>query len=99
MTAHTPGDGFIEGWHKDFGCYTDPRMAMALNRLDLAEEDIWCVHKWLDEMGAPRIDGGHLSIVGRILRIPGADAIRRADEARRDEQRARDATALSGLKP
>lgn len=37
------------------------------NQLDLEKEDIWCVHKWLDDKSVPRTLGDNeYSIVGRI---------------------------------
>lgn len=40
---------------------------MEINRRELAEEDIWCVHKYLDDLEIPRgNDDGTFSIVGRI---------------------------------
>ena len=64
-------DGFIEGWHKRWGHVTDKQVWMLINRCDLLEEDIWCVHKWLDDRGAPRKapDGQVYSIVGRITKL------------------------------
>ena len=40
------------------------------NRVELLQEDIECVHMWLDDQGAPREgEEGTLSIVGRIMRL------------------------------
>lgn len=37
------------------------------NRLEIALEDLECVHMYLDDLGVPREDdGGTFSIVGRI---------------------------------
>lgn len=43
-------------------------LQMVRNQLELAKDDIWCVHKYLDEQGIPRIsvEGKTFSIVGRI---------------------------------
>ena len=41
------------------------------NRISLLEEDLWCVHKYLDEKQIPRADdkGEVYSIVGRIKKM------------------------------
>jgi len=41
------------------------------NKIMLLEEDFWCVHKYLDDLGLPRTDkdGKEYSIVGRIKRL------------------------------
>lgn len=41
------------------------------NKIMLLEEDLWCVHKYLDDLGLPRADkdGKEYSIVGRIKRL------------------------------
>lgn len=48
----------------------EEKLELMRRRAELAEEDAWCVHKWLDEQGAPRErDGMPLSIVGRITAL------------------------------
>ena len=41
------------------------------NKIMLLEEDLWCVHKYLDDLELPRVDkdGKEYSIVGRIKRL------------------------------
>jgi len=41
------------------------------NKIMLLEEDLWCVHKYLDDLELPRADkdGKEYSIVGRIKRL------------------------------
>jgi hypothetical protein len=41
------------------------------NKIMLLEEDLWCVHKYLDDLELPRADndGKEYSIVGRIKRF------------------------------
>jgi hypothetical protein len=41
------------------------------NIINLLEEDLWCVHKYLDDLELPRTDdnGETYSIVGRIKRL------------------------------
>ena len=41
------------------------------NKIMLLEEDLWCVHKYLDDLELPRNDkdGKEYSIVGRIKRL------------------------------
>lgn len=40
-------------------------------RREQFEEEVWCAHKWLDDMGIPRADvGGEVfSLVGRMTRL------------------------------
>lgn len=41
------------------------------NQINLLEEDLWCVHEYLDDLKLPRTDesGKEYSIVGRIKRL------------------------------
>lgn len=41
------------------------------NKIELLEEDLWCVHKYLDDLEIPRVDkdSKEYSIVGRIKRL------------------------------
>ena len=41
------------------------------NKIMLLEEDLWCIHKYLDDLVLPRTDkdGKEYSIVGRIQRL------------------------------
>ena len=41
------------------------------NKIMLLEEDLWCVHKYLDDLELPRVDKDNqeYSIVGRIKRL------------------------------
>jgi hypothetical protein len=41
------------------------------NKIMLLEEDLWCVHKYLDDLELPRVDKDNkeFSIVGRIKRL------------------------------
>ncbi len=41
------------------------------NKIMLLEEDLLCVHQYLDDLELPRVDkdGGEYSIVGRIKRL------------------------------
>jgi hypothetical protein len=41
---------------------------MLENKIQLLEEDIWCVHKYLDDLKIPKADSNNqpYSIVGRI---------------------------------
>jgi hypothetical protein len=41
------------------------------NKIMLLEEDLWCVHKYLDDLELPRVDkdSKEYSIVGRIKRL------------------------------
>lgn len=47
-------------------------VSMLENKIELLEEDIFCVHKWLDELGVPRKEingeykGDNFSIIGRV---------------------------------
>ena len=47
-------------------------LSLETQRREQFEEEVECTHKWLDEQGAPRVDGtGEVfSLVGRIMRLP-----------------------------
>lgn len=46
---------------------------MLVNQIRLLQEDLWCVHKWLDDQGVPRTVGNNVySIVGRIQQLIAA---------------------------
>lgn len=47
---------------------------MEQNRGDLLEENIWCLHKCLDDAGVPRSDGDGktFSMWGRVVRYAAA---------------------------
>ena len=55
---HKPKLGAVESDMKD-------------NKIMLLEEDLWCIHKYLDDLELPRTDkdGKEYSIVGRIKRL------------------------------
>lgn len=49
---------------------TDTEQESLANRLELALEDLECVHLWLDDQKAPRqTKGRELSIVGRVQHL------------------------------
>jgi hypothetical protein len=51
---------------------TEAALSTETQRRERFEEEVECTHKWLDEHGAPRIDGtGEVfSLIGRIMRLP-----------------------------
>jgi hypothetical protein len=56
---------------KDGLYHTPPKTDIKDNKIMLLEEDLWCVHKYLDDLNIERNDGDgkEYSIVGRIKRL------------------------------
>jgi len=69
-------EGYVDGnkLYKEFSKFqskSETKEAIIDNQISLLKEDIWCVHKYLDDLKIPREDDDNktYSIVGRIKRL------------------------------